>query len=578
MKSLYPRSLLPLLLLSGIAACSGGDGGTGPTAPTLSCNPGPAPTVMTAGEFRILNPTSSEGCVRFTTAGATGAEYLIAALSTAGQVTSSGVTIDYAMQGGSNGSLNAPAASGSALPSPLLEVWREPGTAEEFHAMLRIRERALAAEPGARFGAGAPPVQRIPPVVGVKDTFKVCGNTTCSSFTNVIATAKYVGPKGAIFLDDVVPAGGFLQEDIDTLGLLFDGGVSGSAPNMYQIDTTAFGRESDIDGNGKVIFLLTDAVNDLSGTCSNGSIILGFFFGGDLLPRSGSNPGSNEAEVFYGLVPNSTGGCAVSKNYVKQQIAPVFIHEFQHMISYNQHVLVRPGVNGEEVWLNEGLSHFAEELGGRLLANDGVGQGSASTRLVQFMIPDLLNANDYLLDPEAHFLIMPSSSTGTLQERGASWLFVRWLADHYATDSMGTSLTRQLVGTSLLGSANVQAATGTTMSQLIPLWQLANYLDNLPGFTPTDPRLQYPSWDFRHIYDTLHTQRPDLVSRKYPLRPDSTTTGSYSRAGTLRAGSGRHLRVLQAANADGVDVILARKSGAPFPDDRGVRFGVVRIR
>ena len=573
MKSLHPRASLSLLFLTGVAACSSGDGGTGPTVPTLSCSPGPAPTVMAAGEFRILNPAGSAGCVRLPAATASGAEYLIAALSTAGQMTSSGVTIDYALQG----SLTASAAGASALPSPSLEAWRKPGTAEEFHAMLRIRERALAAAPGARFGAGAPPVQAIPPVVGVKDTFKVCGNTTCSSFKSVIATAKYVGPRGAIFLDDVVPAGGFLQEDIDTLGLLFDGGVSGSPPNMYQIDTTAFGRESDIDANGKVIFLLTDAVNDLSGTCSNGSIILGFFFGGDLLPRSASNPGSNEAEVFFGLVPNSTGGCAVSKNYVKQQIAPVFIHEFQHMISYNQHVLARGGLNGEQVWLNEGLSHFAEELGGRLLG-DGPGQGLASTRLVQFTIPDLLNANDYLMDPEAHFLIVPSSSTGTLQERGANWLFVRWLADHYATDSMGTSLTRQLVGTSLLGSANVQAATGTTMSQLIPLWQLANYLDNLPGFTPTDPRLQYPSWDFRHIYDTLNAQRPDLVSREYPLRPDSTTTGSYSRTGTLRAGSGRHLRVLQAANAGGVDIVLARKSGEAFPDDRGVRFGMVRIR
>ncbi len=86
------------------------------------------------------------------------------------------------------------------------------------------------------------------------------------------------------------------------------------------------------------------------------------------------------------------------------------------------------------------------------------------------------------------------------------------------------------------------------------------------------------SWDFRYIYDTLHAQRPDLVSRKYPLRPDSTTTGSYSRAGTLRGGSGRHLRVLQTANTAAVDVVLARKNGESFPDDRGVRFGVVRIR
>ncbi len=501
MKSLHPRASLSLLCLAAVAACSSGDGGTGPTVPTLSCSPGPAPTVMAAGEFRILNPAGSEGCVRFPAASASGAEYLVAALSTAGQVTSTGVTIDYALQGG----LTASAASASALPSPLLEAWRKPGTAEEFHAMLRTRERALAEEPGARFGAGVPPVRGVPPVVGVKDTFKVCANTSCSAFTNVIATAKYVGPKGAIFLDDVVPAGGFLQAGHRHPRPALRRRRVGVSPNMYQIDTTAFGRESDIDANGKVIFLLTDAVNDLSGSCSSGSVILGFFFGGDLLPRSGSNAGSNEAEIFYGLVPNTTGGCAVSKSYVKQQIAPVFIHEFQHMISYNQHVLVRPGVRGEEVWLNEGLSHFAEELGGRLLG-DGPGQGQASTRLIQFMIPNLLNANDYLFDPEAHFLITPSSSTGTLEERGANWLFVRWIADHYATDTLGTSLTRQLVGTSLLGSVNVQAATGTSMSQLIPLWQLANYLDNLPGFTPVDRTAAVPELGLP--VRLRHAQRP----------------------------------------------------------------------
>lgn len=571
----FARRPLPVALLAGLVACAGGEGGTGPGVPALTCSPGPAPTVLAAGEFRVLDPTLSEGCVRLPLAGPVGAEYLIVALSTAGQETPSGVTVDYAFQGA--GPTASAAAEPVPLPSPLPGGWGRTTDADRFHQALRVRERLLAGAPGARFGPAAPYVRGAPPVVGVKDTFSVCATSSCASFTTVVATARYVGPKGAIFLDDAVPAGGFTQADLDTLGVLFDGGVSGTAPNMYQIDTTAFGRESDVDGNGAVIFLLTDAVNALSGTCANGSVILGFFFGGDLLPRSASNPGSNEAELFYGLVPNASGGCAVSKDFVKQQIAPVFIHEFQHMISYNQHVLIRGSAEGEQVWLNEGLSHFAEELGGRLLGN-GPGQGLASSRLVQFGIGNILNANDYLLNPESHFLVMPGSSTGTLEERGAGWLFVRWLADHYAADTNGTSLTRQLVGTALLGAANVEAATGSTMSQLVPLWQMANYLDNLPGFAPTDPRLAYPSWDFRHIYDTLHFQRPDLVSRKYPLRPDSTTTGTYSRTGTLRAGSGRHLRVRQAGGAASVEVMLARKSGDAFPDDRGVRFGVVRIR
>ena len=83
MKSFRRRATLPLCLLAGIAACSNGDGGTGPTVPDLSCSPGPAPTVMNAGEYRILNPNLSEGCLRLPAAAASGAEYLVAALSTA---------------------------------------------------------------------------------------------------------------------------------------------------------------------------------------------------------------------------------------------------------------------------------------------------------------------------------------------------------------------------------------------------------------------------------------------------------------------------------------------------------------
>lgn len=567
------RLVLRLTAVAGLlSACGGSDGVTTPTITTLTCSPGPAPTVMNVGEYRILDPTASAGCLRLPAADAGGAEYVLAGVSTASNETPTGVSISYTLQG-----LGPSTSAAAPLESPVLDAWQAPGTAADFHAMLRARERALAAEPGVRLWTGAPPVARVPPVVGVKDTFSVCANTSCSAFTTVIATARYVGPKGAIFLDDSVPSGGFAQEDIDTLGLLFDGGVAGAAPNMYEIDTTAFGRESDVDANGKVIFLLTDAVNDLSGTCPNGNIILGFFYGGDLLPNSPSNPGSNHAEIFFGLVPKSTGSCAVSKDFVIQQIAPVFIHEFQHMISFNQHVLVHGGAESENVWLNEGLSHFAEELGGRLLG-DGPGQGGSSSRLVQFAIRDIYNANEYLLNPEAHFLITPGNSTGSIEERGANWLFVRWIADHYASDTLGTSLTRQLVGTAMLGGANVAAATGRPMSELIPLWQLANYLDNLAGFTPVDPRLEYPSWNFRHIYDTLNFQRPDLYPREYPLVPDSTKTGLYRRNGTLRAGSGRHLRVIQAGGSSAVDIVLARPDGTEFPADRGVRFGVVRIR
>jgi hypothetical protein len=189
------------------------------------------------------------------------------------------------------------------------------------------------------------------------------------------------------------------------------------------------------------------------------------------------------------------------------------------------------------------------------------------------------NAFSYLRDPEASFLIEPGSSTGTLAERGANWLFVRWIADHFGGgDPYGTSLTRALVATNRLGAANVTAATSAPFPTLAAEWQLANFLDNLPSFTPANPRLQYTSWNFRQTFASLNQQNPGTFNRPFPLVPDSTLTGAYSRQGVLRAGSGRHLRVVQSPAAALVDLELLDTTGAALGAVVVPRVGVVRVR
>src|SRR5439155_5658962 len=95
-----------------------------------------------------------------------------------------------------------------------------------------------------------------PPSVGDRRTFTVCSNLSCSSTTQVVARAKTVSTRLAIYVDSLAPANGLSQGALDSLGTLFDN-------QLYAIDTTAFGRESDIDGNGVVIVLMTNAVNKL---------------------------------------------------------------------------------------------------------------------------------------------------------------------------------------------------------------------------------------------------------------------------------------------------------------------------
>jgi hypothetical protein len=433
--------------------------------------------------------------------------------------------------------------------------------------MLRDRERELSARPRNRIFAPAAPAQLIPPVVGSEATFNVCRTTQCNTFDQVTATAKAVGTKVAIYQDNTVPNSDPLQqEDFDELARTFD-------VYHHPIDVAAFGTESDLDANGVVIVLLTDAVNALTPDCSNGRI-LGYFWGGDMLTVTGSN----RAEIFYAMVPApDNGSCtAATRQNTVNRLKPTLIHEFQHMISFNQHALVRGGPS-EVTWLNEGLSHFAEELAGTKIPNtECVGFTSCRS---QYTSSDLFNAYDYLSDTEAHYLVYPSSSTGSLEERGSAWLFVRWLADQFGTDADGSNVTRALVRTQLLGAANVEAVTGQPFETLVAEWQLAVYLDDLPGFTPLSPRLTYESWGFRTIFANNCCGPDKPFDRAFPFTPQDASSLPFSATGTLRGGSGTHFSLVLPAGAPAVSILVTRSPDGPQLDPAlEARISIARIR
>jgi hypothetical protein len=552
-----------LILLLGTAALVAGCGSTEPRPVSLDCSQASA-TQLDVGGFTIIDAAQTP-CLRLPAAGSAGAEYIYAALATEGEETAAGVTADYRIVG------SAPSAAGTASAArTLFGGAKPPDAAQAFHARLRNRERELSRRAaGARFDRSAlVTIAPTPPAVGNQRTFEVCATTSCDNFVQSTATAKVVGQRVAIYLDDTVPNGGYTQGDLDKVGQLFDS-------QLYPIDTTAFGRESDLDNNGVVIVLLTPRVNALSPDCnSSGSVILGYFFGLDLMPKEVH---SNDGEVFYGLVPDpGNSSCDISKDFATSFLPPVFIHEFQHMISFNQHVVMR-GATAEDTWLNEGLSHYAEELGGRLIP-DAECQPAFANCENQFITGDVSNGFEYLNDPEASFLIEPGNSTGTLAERGANWLFVHWLADHFAaTQPAGTELTRALVRTDQHGSANVEAVTGDDFSTLVGQWQLANYLDDLAGFTPQSDRLQYININLRLLYQAGFDA--GLFNKPYPLTPDVAGSGNYTVAGVLRGGSGRHVRIVQQPSEGEITFLLSGPGGtAALPSSARPRVALARIR
>src|SRR5437867_2641330 len=311
-------------MLSRIGLCSllaaGCSESSGPLAPCTAA----APLVnLTAGEYQSADPRPSgdfvlravrgAGCVAFA-ANPSGSdiEYLLVPQAATG---TPGSKSSFWLRGATVVALAAPAVS--AAPSPQL------APAARFHEFLRESEQQLYLNnPPTIHPFTAPRVALAPPAVGDVGTFSVCSNLDCTSKTTVTATAKQVGVHIAIFEDNNKPSGGLSDADFLSLRYKFD-------TLLYVRDTLAFGRESDIDQNGVVIVLMTNAVNQLvsASECSAG-FVAGYFYGADLIFGQGNN-----GEVFYSLVadPLGTLSCPHSVAQVNALVPVTYLHA-RHLV------------------------------------------------------------------------------------------------------------------------------------------------------------------------------------------------------------------------------------------------------
>jgi len=402
-------------------------------------------------------------------------------------------------------------------------------------------------------------------------TFKVCNTLNCdprkpSTLSSVTATALKVGTHIAIYVDNAAPQPGLMQSDLDNLRAVFD-------TRLYETDTLAFGSESDIDNNGMVIVLMSARVNSLvtAAQCTTTGFVAGYFFGADLITTPPFATGNN-GEIFYSIVPDPSGtlSCAHPVTAVTQIVPVTFVHEFQHMISFNQHFLVR-GSFPEDLWLNEGLSHYAEENGGRTYLPD-------STTFCNYAFGDVYNAGQYFTAPQNYFLV-DTVGIGGLANRGAYWLFVRYLVDQgAATLGSSDSVTRRLDMTNLTGAANVShAAGGTSFATIVERWALANYVSDLPGFAAPS-ELQYLTWQFRTAFPTLNNRCNSKIPAQFPLAPPVLDATATHVSGMLRAGSGSYYRLQHTAGAPQFTLLFSNSAGAALRTTLVPRLNVIRIQ
>jgi hypothetical protein len=559
------RPIVSAILAVAVVAAAGCGDGSGPGEPVLDCDQ-VAPTTLLPGQLALVD-ASETACMRLESSGAEAAEYLYVAYSAAGEESRDGSSAEYLLSG------TAGAPPPTAVVRPPVQAARAAATpAQRFHDRLRTMGRDLArSHRAARLSGTTAPAAKAPATVfGEARTFNVLRSAELSGtkpedYVQVAGTARYVGTHTSIFLDDASPIqGGYTQADIDAIGRLFD-------DHIHPIDVNAFGSETDVNRDGLVLVLLTDRVTRIAG-CGAGQVVVGLFFAVDLFPNL---VGSNNAEIFYGLTPDPA--CGVDRDFAIERLPAVFIHEFQHMINYGQKVIQRNG-DAEDTWLDEGLSGFAEELGGRLVPDDRCLDDDC---LTQFNRDNLINAYDYLSQQDDAYLIGPRRPPLPLTEYGATWLFVRWLADQFAAEpTLGTDLTRALVQTTRTGAANVATATSMPFDRLIGEWQLANYLEDHPDFETltAGTRYGYTSWRLRDVFASFNQQSPQLFPSPYPIQPDLFASADYLRDGMLRAGSGRHLLIEQPASA-ARDVLLTDPDGtAALASAIAPRTAVLRLR
>lgn len=550
-----------LRYLTGLLICAGwacGNGNEARVAPCTTANSTMLGSIA-VGAYNVMSP-GANGCVLFA-------------------ANSSPDTVEYAVvaqsvSGGPNRTATFRLAGEAMMSAPLLmsDVRQpEPMTpAEQFHLMLREREAE-----SARLPRPATPPQMLvsqgPPGVGDTRGFKVCSTISCiPPMTDVTAQVKAVGQHVAIYVDVTTPtSGGLTQSDYDSLVAVFD-------QRIYGVDTDAFGQPSDRDLNEVVMVLMSPQINRLvtAQACLSTGFIAGYFFGNDLAPALDANPNYNKGEVFYTIVPDPTGqySCSHSVTRVKQLIPPVFVHELQHMISFNYHVLIPGGPvsNTEVVWLNEALSHYAEELGGRTYLPGDNATFSA------YVTGNVRNAYSYLSATGNNFLVYIFGN-GTLAERGAGWLFVRYLVDQLATDTSMAAwnvVTRNLVQTTTVGTANIENVTGVPFEVTVAHWGLALWVSDLPGFT-APPELRYRSWAFRSTYGALY---PSVFARPYPLEPPVTSGADVELTGTLKSGSGMYARVKHPPAAGTFTLQLADADGTVVDPGVEPRLSIIRVR
>ena len=535
------------------------------------CTNAATPVSLSVGQV-VTGVAGTGFCVHATSAGA---EYAIVPFFNA-NVPSATTRVEVLGQGVSPLSLAdiAPAYD-RAAPWPAGPV---PDEAAESRRRTQERLESASRLAGARSWMsarrdviGARASQLAVPALGDLMTLNANAFDFCDNADYRTGRVVAITDKAIVVADTANPAGGFTSDEYRSIGVTFDTLVD-------PVDRKAFGDPSDIDGNGRVIMFFTRAVNELTAANAS-SVYLGFYYQRDLFPKTGATgcAGSNAAEMFYLLVPDTAGvvnGNKRSKESVTSFTLGTVSHEYQHLINASRRMYVNKyGSVFEEKWLDEGLAHLAEDLNfwassGRSPRNNIDVSLFADLRVTAayntFAKFNVTRYAQYLGRTEIQGPVGFDATDDDLYTRGAIWSFLRYAADRLGPGP-DNAFIYKLVNDNATGLTNLQMALGADPAPWLRDWAISVFTDdNAAGVAS---QYTQPSYNLRSIITNGGT------GLSYPLST-RTLTNNVSNGLTLAAYGVSFLRFSVASGQDAL--LSATSSGQPLPPT--VQLAIVRVR
>ena len=510
---------------------------------TILAAPSPCSTssaiTMNVGEVRTI--TGAQRNLLCVAGGASGADYAISAINLDTGTTTRPLTM---LAGGTQvvGTPLAPALSNLVTP---LEGERlsEP---ERVHLQRqRNMRRTLGSRMGGSGSARAFPTSNIKglaatPTVGTivrlnSNGDGVGGNPCVANASDYHgARVAAVTTRAIVIVDTTAPSGGLTDAELLSIGTTFD-------TLVYNVDVNAFGAPYDADANGRVVLFFTPGVNALTPATAS-YVIGGFFDSRDLYASTGTNgcAASNEGEMFY--LPVLDAGKKYNSAYTNRAalintVVNTVAHEFQHLINWSRRLNVTFASYAEDVFLDEGLSHYAEEL--LYYRVSGFSSGTdinfskiAATSTTQ---NDFLNYQDQNMARLLTFMANPSANSpwadnDSLATRGATWGLLRYMIDQSPLQS--TVYTQALVNSNRQGLDNLNYVFGnvfTSPFQAAQAFAMSLLTDG--SSVPVSTNYAFRSWDLRTIMPREANTPTVYPLSVYALAPSATRTATLAAGG-----------------------------------------------